>query len=99
MRHMVLSIFVCGLILCSLTSVAANDAAFSPRQLAGVRGKQRVQIYKTPTASAFSSDWTPIRVRLGKDFNSSTVTLCKLNWAKRSEVCKGEDIAQAEVSV
>ena len=59
------------------------------RQLVALRGKKKVQVYNNPTATAFSSDWTPIRVRLGKDFNSSTVTMCKLDWKKRAEVGHG----------
>ena len=83
------------LYLCAVTvaffsvchNVHGSEEWGSGRQLVALRGRKKVQVYNNPTAAAFSSDWTPIRVKLGKDFNSSTVTLCKLDWKKRAEVC------------
>ena len=56
----------------------------------GAGGKQaksrKPQVYRFPKAEAFTNGWVPIRVRLAKSFNASTVTLCRLDWEKHVEV-------------
>lgn len=50
------------------------------------KGGKQARTLPNPTAEDLSGGFTPIRVLMGRDFNSTSVVMCKLLWEKHADV-------------